>query len=365
MTIGTIAERLRRDGHQSDIIGQIPVFIAALAIFTVCGAILLREGMAFPLSVIAENSGLYPMGLGLILAGDVVHRLAQARPASPIRFLLDQYRQPEFVARIIARLPLYFVLATFLPLYALMKPLIPAFQPYSWDTALIAWDRAIFFGHDAWEVLQPVLGYPIVTASLAVLYHMWFLIVYPGSLFILFARSADSIRRQYFLSFLLIWMVIGFALAIGFSSVGPCFVEPLFGDTTFSAQMAYLNAANEQYPIMVLPVQDVLLTTYLAEGPGRGIGISAMPSMHVAAAFLFWLTMRKISRPAGWFFFAFFVVIWIGSVHIAYHYAVDGLVSVVAVAAIWWVSRQIIGWWDAQGLKRAQAAFRTNTVPAE
>lgn len=345
MTRGTIAQHLRRDGHGADIVGQIPVYALALAIFALCGAILLREGLAFPLSAIAENSGLYPMGLGLVLAGDAIRRLAPARPASPIGFLLEQYRQPEFLARIIARLPLYFILAAFLPLFGLMKPLIPVFQPYSWDATLIVWDRAVF-GTDPWLLLQPVLGYPIVTAALAALYHAWFLIVYPGSLVILFSRAADGIRRQYFMSFLLIWMVVGFALAIGFSSVGPCFVEPIFGDTTFRAQMDYLQSANDRIPVMVLPVQEMLLAAYQAEGPGRGIGISAMPSMHVAMAFLFWLAIRHVSPKAAGWFLAFAMLIWIASVHLAYHYALDGAFAIAATIPIWFGSRAVIGWWD-------------------
>jgi hypothetical protein len=129
---------------------------------------------------------------------------------------------------------------------------------------------------------------------------------------------------------------------------------PIFGDTTFDAHMVYLRAANEQFPVLTLHVQDLLLQWYHQGERGLGSGITAMPSMHVAMAQLTWLGMRRVSRAAGWWFFAFFVVIWIGSVHLAYHYAVDGLVSVIATTAIWWASGALLRAWD----RRLAIAFR-------
>jgi hypothetical protein len=45
--------------------------------------------------------------------------------------------------------------------------------------------------------------------------------------------------------------------------------------------------------------------------------------------------MRKESRFAGLYFGIFTVIILIGSVHLAYHYAVDGYVSIAATWLIW------------------------------
>jgi hypothetical protein len=85
-----------------------------------------------------------------------------------------------------------------------------------------------------------------------------------------------------------------------------------------------------------------------------------MPSMHVSLAFLFCLAMRKVSKAAGLFFGLFFVVVLIGSVHLAYHYAVDGYASIIVTSLIWTASGAA-----ARTLTRSQGSpAPTNLTPA-
>ncbi len=345
--------------------GEAPVYAAGLVLFSICIGLLASKGIYPEAGPILVNARLFMLSVVAILSIDAGWQLFTHRPDSPLAHLKSRYSSAAFKKSAIAGLPLLAICTALLPFFSKMKAAIPLFNAYTWDDAFIRWDRAIFFGHDAWEVLQPIIGYPIITAFLALLYQLWFLLLYPGCLYFAFARMDAALRRQFFLTYVLSWTLIGGAMATWLASVGPVFVGPLLGDARFDAQMEYLNSANESIPIMTLTVQQMLLDWFNADANGLGSGITAMPSMHCAIAFLFWLAMRQVSRRAGLFFGVFFAITWISSVHLAYHYAVDGLVSLIAVAAIWWASGKIVRGWDAWLVSRNQPAFLTNTVPAE
>lgn len=341
------------------LIRDLPIYLLSSLLFALCGTLFAAFGQVVVIATILLNAQLYLAGAMVLMLFDIGASLAHQRPASPVRFLVDRYltrlRDPQTLAGLIALT----ILITFMPFFSQLKAMIPLINDYAWDAAFIAWDRALFFGLDAWQILQPLLGYPPITAMMAFLYHAWILLIYLGTLYLLFYRAAKTVRRPYLVGYLLIWTVIGGAMATLFASVGPCFLGPIMGDQTFAGQMDYLQGANRQIPVMTLHVQDLLLEGYRADNRGLGSGITAMPSMHVAMAMLFWLAMRRVSPAAGRFFALFTVLIWLGSIHLGYHYAVDGLVSVIATAILWRASNSLITWWDDQ------LNSRTSALPAE
>lgn len=336
---------------------ETPILFAAFVMFTVCTVILAFKGVYPTIEGVLVNAQLFGLFVLFIAACDAGFQLYKQRPDSPTAHLIARYSSPSAKATMAAGAPMLAVAILLLPFFSKMKAAIPLFTKYTWDDTFVAWDRAIFFGYDAWEVLQPVIGFPVVTAFLALLYQLWFLLLYPGVMFFAFARVDHTVRRQFFLTYFLSWTLIGGAMATWLASVGPCFVGPMLGDPRFDDQMAYLNAANEQIPIMTLPVQEMLLEWFAAAENGLGSGITAMPSMHCAIAFLYWIAMRRLSPRLGAFFAVFFFITWVSSVHLAYHYAVDGLVSLIAVTTLWKASGWTITAWDAWLERRRAAAI--------
>ena len=79
---------------------------------------------------------------------------------------------------------------------------------------------------------------------------------------------------------------------------------------------------------------------YQAGDFGFGHGISAAPSMHVAST---WMIARMAqcyglgAAIAGW---SFFGIIFVGSIYLGWHYAIDGYISIISI-----VLRRLAGWW--------------------
>jgi hypothetical protein len=225
--------------------------------------------------------------------------------------------------------------------FAALKDQIPAVHPFAWDKTFMTWDRVIGMGHQPWEILQPLLGHPWITASINFGYDGWFLLMFLVLFSQAFSAKGGVLRLQFLLAFSFAWFIGGNLLAIVFSSMGPCFYGHLYPThNPYAAQLAYLNATNQNWPIWSVDVQQALWKDYLA-GHGRLGGISAMPSMHVTIAVLLALWGWRVNRTIGWALSAFATLIVIGSIHLLWHYAVDGIAGTILAVAFWMVAGKI------------------------
>lgn len=315
------------------------LLFAVLAMIVVALTLLHSVGVTPNFASYLLNFQIYAFSIATVLGIHLLIVLWKARPEHPIGFTVGLVRTHRH--RALWALPLMLAASLFMPTFSAMKSAIPLFNEYTWDQAFVGLD-ALIHGQDPWLWMQPVLGFPIITALLAVIYHLWLLLIYVGSVYFAFYVSDKTLVLRYFLSFFLIWCILGVVLATSLASVGPVFLEPIVGNDRFLAQVRYLAEANETVPIMVLPVQEALLAGYESGNHGLGGGITAMPSMHVALACLFWLAIRRVSKPLNHFFLAFLALILIGSVHLAYHYAIDGYLSAILTVVIWKLSALVV-----------------------
>ncbi len=308
----------------------------------------LPEGLGSPTNCLIYSS--------LFIAGAVLIamlRAARSDPAQPrraIRAWWQSWKSERGATTIVACLALPTLMAVFL----MAKNLIPYVHPFGWDVRLAVIDHALH-GAMPWALLQPVLGHPLVTQAISLAYALWFLLLY-GS-WIWWALSNHEQRARFLLSYTLCWILLGTLMATALSSAGPVFYGAITGDfSVYGDQMSYLLAVDKQIPLLSLEIRDRLWSSYVHDFGSVTSGISAMPSLHVAIATLCAIAGWYVSRRAGIWLTVYAVFIFVGSIHLGWHYAVDGYVSIVGAALIW----AAVGW-----LLRRPAAAASRRRPLE
>ncbi len=276
------------------------------------------------------------LGLGL----RVLHMLRTARPASRKDWLIrdlggiisDRDRLADTALSLC-------LMVLFLAAFAQMKGLITVLHPFAWDTTFAAADRALHFGTAPWQPLHAVLGTAPVLTFMTGAYNFWLSLAMFMLFFACFSRRDPALRMQFLLAFVLTWAIGGNLLATVFSSAGPVYFERLGLGGDYGPLMALLAQHAEQAPVSVLPVQDWLWGLYAR--PDGLKGISAFPSIHVATSVLMALYGLRLGRAAGWALAVFAAIIAVGSVLLAWHYAVDGYAGAAIALACWWLAGRL------------------------
>jgi hypothetical protein len=152
---------------------------------------------------------------------------------------------------------------------------------------------------------------------------------------------------------LVTWIVGGWLMAYTMSAAGPVFAhlfEPSLADR-FAPLRATLDASLSADSSTRL-TQDYLAQALNQPFAVKGGGISAMPSMHLAAASIYVLSARRTNwlAPA----LAFWTIIFFGSAYFGWHYWIDGIVA----AGIAWA-----GWSFAEACFCKRPAEAPNRAP--
>ena len=232
-------------------------------------------------------------------------------------------------------------LAPFMDGFGIFKAAIPSIQPFRWDGLFEGLDRVLHLGTDPWRLTHAVASGPLTTRFLDLVYVSWL----PTSVGVLMAAALsldEAWRQRFLLAFLGVWIVIGTIMATAMSSAGPCFVGH-FGNPTYADLMERLNEQDAVTSLSSLTIQNSLWSNYVAGSPAALRGISAMPSVHVALSVVCLLALWSRSRPLGWLFGVYTALMFVATVHLGWHYAVDGYLAIAAAVALWWLAGRLIG----------------------
>lgn len=254
-------------------------------------------------------------------------------------------RERPWLAILTVRIPLAIAL-TFATsfLYFTFKVNIPVFTDFTADPFLIALDRAIFFGRDAWQVTHAILPWPTATRVLDALYLIWYLVLFASIAAIGAAPLRNPLRLTFLLALGLEWAIGGIVIAILLPAAGPVYLDQITGDPTFAPLMERLDRHSESGRLFSLEIQDWLWQGY-ATPAVEPAGISAFPSLHVAVPLTCALLALGIDFVVGWLLMAFTLSVLVGSVHLGWHYAVDGIGGLMLGFASWWSSARLVHWW--------------------
>jgi hypothetical protein len=287
-----------------------------------------------------------------IVAMRFYHVVRFDRPERPTIAVLKDIGQFLVNPRRMANaLPMLFIMVIFAFIFADVQGKILTLNPSVWDATFADFDKLLHFGRQPWEWLQPILGFPRVTFLINLNYNIWFFVMWMNFVYFGFAERPSELRTQFFLSFIATWIIGGTILATIFSSGGPCYYTRLgLSPDPYADLMTYLRATNTVVPVWAIEIQDVLWNGHLRQAELSEV--SAMPSMHNASTLLFVLASFRLSRFWGWILTTHAALIFIGSIHLAWHYAVDSYVSWALVIVIWYAMAPVARWWHGTSAQK-------------
>ncbi len=278
--------------------------------------------------------------LNLIVAFLVI-RVGRAvykhRPDRPLGFIGRDLAGDRALHRRIAHaLPPLLLLPLAMSGYTSLKFMIPVIQPFAWDRSLAAWDALVHGGWQPWELLQPLIGSPLVTDWIDYAYGPpWFWMMIGLKFWLSFTMHPQRLR--FLLAFLLSWLLLGNVAGTLLASVGPVYYGTFVdGADPFVPLLTYLDSVGETYRMLARLSQDYLWQAHMSRDLSLGVGISAMPSMHIAMGFFFVLVAWRYHWALRLVAVAYLLVLLVGSVHLAWHYAIDGYAGILGTYAIWW-----------------------------
>jgi hypothetical protein len=244
--------------------------------------------------------------------------------------------RPDYVASVVVA---FVVLPVSLTVFSSAKRAIPLVHPFAWDRRLERIGRAISGGRHLWEWLTPVIANARVMHAASWFYHFGWPFAILGAAVVVALSPPTALRTRYLIASVLTWFLVGTVAALILSSAGPPYYTAVTGQASPFAPL-FLMLKREAVPS--LAVQEALWNAY-RDGIDRfGFGISAMPSVHVAAATLLACVGFAVHRVLGYVLTLAAILTLLSSVMLGWHYGVDGYVAAAMALVVWWLSGKIV-----------------------
>jgi hypothetical protein len=199
---------------------------------------------------------------------------------------------------------------------------------------LIAIEKWIHFGlNPAWELanLNPPLWW---TKLLDINYYLWFII--KPLFFSYFLTHRNKNKRDHFISVYLGVWVVGVLIGLAVPSHGPCYVDPEhFPVETMRISQHVQDKLWEAY-------QNLSRITFSGNGGMTfGMGLMALPSLHVTVCILYVYFFWSEGLWWRWGTIIFTLMIFLGSLYSGWHYAIDGYVGILIVLLVAWTTKNL------------------------
>ena len=237
------------------------------------------------------------------------------------------------------RFYIYFLRASICILVTLMffanlKQIIPIVNPRLYDLQMWRIDKVVHFGVSPVVFLVDILRINRIIYFLDLIYITFIPMNIIIPVIFIIQTKSEIIRKQFLAVFCISWVVGGISYFL-FPAMGPCYFKPEF------------------FQFLDMPIaknlQQILLEEYVKfrQSAGQHIasnyyGIAAMPSLHLAKTFIFMLFSRRLNRYLFIFFCVYLVLMFIGSVALGWHYAIDGYIGIAMAYIIYIIIVRLI-----------------------